>query len=391
MSLDDGEIVKVVEGSYARYANGYMVYTHQDSLFALPFDPEQLRVRGVAVPLLTDLRIHAWSGSSFDVSESGALVYLPSRNEAHRARSLLLIDRDGSVVPLTDATEEYGMPRFSPDGNRIAFCVSKNGWRDIHVLDIASKNPSRLTFNPGWSDCCPAWSPDGKTLAFLSFAPDGGGGIFSQAADGSDRATRVTSTGSLLHLDESQMPGDWGGHQNLRAFEQDFPDNADIYVLSMDGGSEPRPFTETPSVWEFGPRLTADSRWIAYQSDETGPSEIFVQPFPNGEGKWQVSVGGGSHPAWRRDGSELFYLSAEGKLTAVDIRTRPQFPAAKPRLVFEELEIVRASGWRGFANYDVSPDGQSFAIIRNTAKPGREIRFVQNWIEEVKRLVPVGN
>jgi hypothetical protein len=129
-----------------------------------------------------------------------------------------------------------------------------------------------------------------------------------------------------------------------------------------------------------------DGRWLAYQSDETGRFEVYVQPFPNGGSKWLVSAGGGREPLWARNGEELFYRIGR-KVMAASIRIGPHFEVETPELLFEGR--FRSHGGFGFPNYDITPDGQQFVMIRGEAPaPLTEIHVVVNWFEELKRLVP---
>ena len=165
----------------------------------------------------------------------------------------------------------------------------------------------------------------------------------------------------------------------------------DLGVLSMDGEgpSEPLLTTEFDEVnAEFSP----DGRWLAYQSDESGHYEVYVRPFPNvNEGQWQVSTGGGTAPLWAPNGRELFFLSLRGQLTAIPVQTGPSFSFGNPEVVIEQTY----SGGPIGRHYDISPDGKRFLMIKQidpddgTART--QLILVQNWLEELKRLVPVSH
>jgi hypothetical protein len=139
------------------------------------------------------------------------------------------------------------------------------------------------------------------------------------------------------------------------------------------------------------PQFSPDGRWIAYASKESGGREIYVRPFPDSGGKWQVSVGGGTEPQWSHDGRELFYRTGE-KMMAVEIDTRDGFVPGKPKILFEGHSVPTPNPEWVRANYDVSPDGQRFLMVA-PAEPGRtasnRIEVVLNWTEELKRLAPV--
>jgi hypothetical protein len=140
---------------------------------------------------------------------------------------------------------------------------------------------------------------------------------------------------------------------------------------------------------EGAPHLSPDGRWLAYASDESGRRQIYVQPYPGPGGKWQISTDGGNEPQWSRNGKELFYRSGN-KMMAVDIATQTGFAAAKPRQLFEGRYMVTSTGWAR-PNYDVSPDGQRFLMLKPVEPeqaPVTQINVVLNWSEELKRLAP---
>lgn len=367
LSLDTGERRNLLEGHFASYAEtGHLLYAVRgsDTLFAVPFDRKRLEIRGKPVPVLENVAMDYVRGAQFALSRNGTLVYVPGRGQGTQERSLVLVDREGNARPLTEVRRNYSDPRFSPDGKRIAFASED----DIWTLDIKSGRSNRLTFHQ--KSRLPVWSPDGRKVLFWH-DPDG---LFAIAADGSSGEERLTSSPSL------QLAGSWSSGGDI-VFEWD-QDTQELYALSVHLPREPESL-QTPG---FGPKLSPDGRWLAYVSGR--PLEVFVQRFPDGGGKWQVSSGGGSNPVWSPDGREIFYqvVQQRTRFMVVPIETDPVFSAGSPRLLFEYAD-VQASGTVGFPNYDVSPDGKTFVVVKRPP-PVTEFNVVLNWFEELERRVP---
>ncbi|MBI4481213.1 MAG: PD40 domain-containing protein, partial [Acidobacteria bacterium] len=180
----------------------------------------------------------------------------------------------------------------------------------------------------------------------------------------------------------------------LALYRENHPTNRqDIWVVPLEGdarqagaGRKPSVFLQTPFD-ELVPQISPDGRLLAYLSDESGRFEVYVRPFPSSNGQWQISTEGGVEPLWARNGRELFFRTGD-RVMAVDISTEPSFQAGTPRLVFEG-SYVRHGGTPE-TNFDVTPDGQGFLMLRAVEQqPQSEIRVVQNWFEELKRRVPV--
>jgi eukaryotic-like serine/threonine-protein kinase len=236
---------------------------------------------------------------------------------------------------------------------------------------------SRFTFD-GSSNTYPTWAPDGKRIAFES-NKEGFGNIFWQLADGSGGVER------LYKSDSTQYPSSFSNDGQLLAFIEANPNTAlDIWVLKL-GERKAQPFLRT-RFNESAPRFSTDGRWLAYSSDESGRREIYVQPYPGPGGKWQISTEGGAEPVWNRNGRELFYRSGS-KMMAVDITAHPSLEVGQPRMLFEGAYVPTLTA---FPNYDVSPDGQRFLMVKASeqATASTQINVVQNWFEELKRRVP---
>jgi serine/threonine-protein kinase len=390
--LDTGKRHVVVEsGTDARYVQtGHLVYALADTLLAVPFDVAALAVTGGAVPLVEDIAMTSDGVMAyFAVSDDGTLLYVP-RNAAAgtQDRTLLWVDRQGRETPINAPRRPYVHPRVAPDGSRIAVDI-RDQENDIWILDLTRATPMRLTFGPAW-DQDPLWTPDSKSVIFSSGGPAGFGvrNLFRRAADGTggvDQLTQdaaavpkaVTPDGqALIFIDSNQVAGGAA------------VDRGDVMLLPLVGNGRPQPLVRTPFS-ETNAELAPGGRWLAYQSNESGQEEVYVRPFPNvANGKTQVSPSGGSRPVWARNGRELFYLSM-GALMSVSVTTDSTFTAGNPKRLFDGPYFFAPLG----RNYDTSPDGQRFVVLRESSGDGQSTpsaRFVlvQNWFEELKRRVP---
>jgi Tol biopolymer transport system component len=396
-SIGTGERRNLVRGGmYPRYApSGHLVYAQGGILMAVPFDSQRLAVTGTAVPVVQGVLQSPVSGAAqYSCSSTGSLVYVPGGIQASQSR-LVWVNRAGAEQPLATPAHVYRNPRISPDGRRVAVGITEQE-AQLWLYDLSRDTLSRLTFE-GNTNQLPAWTPDGKRIAFQS-NKDGPLNIFWQLADGSGGLERLTTS------EYAQAPHSWSPDGQLLAFNEVNPITGRvIWVLRMDGpssGSGQVPsggssqsrkaqlFLGTPLL-QSAPRFSPDGRWLAYVSDESGRSEIYVQPYPGPGGKWQISTEGGTEPVWNPKGRELFYRSG-AKILAVDIATQPNFAAGKPRMLFEgHYQPTPATS----PNYDVSSDGQRFLMLKpieqEQAAP-TQINVVLNWFEELKQKVPTG-
>jgi Tol biopolymer transport system component len=250
----------------------------------------------------------------------------------------------------------------------------------LWLYDLSRDTLTRFTFGGNYN-AVSAWTPDGKRIAFAS-TKEGSQNAYWQLADGSGGLERLTTS------DYTQIPVSWSPDGQLLAFFEINPATGyDIWVLRLKD-HKAEPFLRTPFN-ESVPSFSPDGRWLAYVSDESGRFEIYVQPYPGPGGKWQISTEGGTEPVWNRNGRELFYRSGN-KMMAVDIATQPGFAAGKPRMLLEGPYLPTPAT---FPNYDVSPDGQRFLMLKPTEQAQAaqtQINVVLNWFEELKQKVPVG-
>ena len=254
--------------------------------------------------------------------------------------------------------------------------------QDIQVwlYDLSRETLTRLTFE-GNTNQLPSWTPDGKRVAFES-NKEGPLNLSWQLADGSGGLERLTTSEYL------QAPFSWSPDGQLLAFIEINPTTQrDIWVLRL-SDRKAQLFLRT-RFDESVPQFSPDGRWLAYISDESDRREIYVQPYPGPGGKLQISTEGGTEPVWNHNGRELFYRSGD-KMMAVDIATQPGFAAGKPKALFEG-QYLQTPGT--VPNYDVSPDGQRFLMLKPSEQEQAaptQINVVLNWFEELKQKVPTG-
>jgi predicted Ser/Thr protein kinase len=372
--------VLIEGGTYARYVpSGHIVYARAGGLLAVPFDLQRLEVTGAPVSILEGVGMDPSFGSAyFSFSSDGSLAYVAGGLSGADS-TLVWVDRKGAAQPLPVPPRGYDSPRLSPDGQRLA--VGINGTSPgLWIYDLERGTLTKL-IDAGVINPYPIWTPDGKRVTFK--APVGDPfNLYSMPADGSGSPERLTTDENI------KWPGSWSPDGRVLAFIEQGPTAVPgIQVVKLDGDRKPQPFSQTPTS-KVGGVISPDGKWIAYESTESGRAEVYLQPFPIPGGKWEISTDGGTEPVWNRNGRELFYRGGN-RMMAVDVVTQPTFTAGKPRLVFEGRYVARTGG--SPANYDVSPDGQRFLMIKGSEEtPATQINIVQNWFEELKQKVPTG-
>jgi Tol biopolymer transport system component len=396
-TLGTGERRNLVLGAtQPRYVpSGHLVYGQGGTLMAVPFDSQRLIATGPAVPVVESVMGSTITGDTqYSFSATGSLVYVPGGVQTTQRR-LVWVNRNGSEQPLAAPAHGYDRPRISPDGQRVAVGIDEQEMQ-LWLYDLSRDTLTRLTFE-GNRNQIPAWTPDGKRIAFES-NKDGAQNIYWQLADGSGGLERLTTS------EFTQVPYSWTPDGQALAFVEVNPTTGlDIWVLRVGDpspGSGQVPSTSSGQVRKAQPflrtrfnegagRFSPDGHWLAYISDESGRYEVFVQSYPGPGGKWQISTEGGTEPVWNRKGQELFYRSGD-KMMAVDIATQSGFAAGKPRMLFEGQYAPAPTT---SANYDVSPDGQRFLMLKpieQTLSTSTQINVVLNWFEELKQKAPTG-
>ena len=356
-----------------RYAPpGYLLFVRDAVLLAQRFDPDRLELSGEAIPV-ADAQILAdpvWRPPPFSASNNGVLAFHPSNGETQ----LVWMDRSGKSLGAIGPIGDYGAPELSADGKRVMAIRSelRTGNADLWLYDLLRGTSSRFTFDPA-SDTSPVFSPDGERVAFLS-ARNGGTGLWEKRIDG--------AVPEQLWLASAGSVGDWSSDGRFILYAPLFSSKTgwDLWVMPVSGDRKPFPFVQTEHGEREG-RFSPDVRWIAYDSTESGRREVWLQPFPPTGSKWQISTGGGFSPRWRGDGMEIFYVAADGKLTAVAVGggSTPEF--GTPTSLFQTMFREGASG-----SYAVASDGQRFLMnVPPDAGDVTPITVVVNWEAMLKQ------
>jgi serine/threonine-protein kinase len=378
--------VLVRGGSHAQYVpSGYLVYAAAGTLRAVAFDLAGLETRGTPVPIVGQVVTTGAGGVDAVVASDGTLAYVSGGSGAvGQQRTFVWVSRQGQETSIAAPPRAYVYPRIAPDGASVIL-YSADQEQDIWRWDVARTTLTRLTFE-GTLDAHPAWTPDGRRLAFSSERA-GARNLFWQSADGTGAVERLTESPNQQHAVAVSPDG-----KHLTFTEMAPKTGEDVMQVQLDGARRVTPLVQTPFVERNG-IISSDGRWLAYEANDSGRLEVYVRPFPdvNG-GHWQVSTGGGTRPLWARNGQELFYVSPAGALMRAGVERGPTWAATTPTLLIKEGYLTAPGGNPG-RTYDISPDGQRFLLIKEgggseqTAAPITLI-VVQHFDEELKRLVP---
>jgi eukaryotic-like serine/threonine-protein kinase len=379
-SMATGERRNLVEGgTHPRYTqSGHLVYARGQMLMAAPFDIGRLSLTGTPVPVVEGvLQTSPLNGmAQYSFSDAGSLVYLPASGQAF-LRRIVWVRRDGTEQPLNAPPRPYRNPRISPDGQRVAVAIDE---QQMHVwlYDFARYALTRLT-SEGTINYNPAWTPDGERISYQALGR-ADHGLFWQRADGSGGPERLCCNAGFSGATSWSPDGQLvvgGGASSA---------GGDLYTIRR-GDSAAQTLDSTPFA-EGAPVFSPNGRWLAYSSNESGRSEIYMTAYPRPGRKWLISTDGGTEPMWNRNGRELFYRSGN-RMMSVAITAQPAFSASRPAVLFEgQYEPTLVTN----ANYDVSPDGQRFLMLKASAAQEAsptQINVVLNWFEDLRRRVPI--
>jgi Tol biopolymer transport system component len=372
-TLDSKEVTTLMEvEASVLYASGHLLFTRPPNgpLMAQPFDPESRRLTGDAFQLVEQVASEGSRYASVSVSATGVLLY--ARGIAQASTQLTWIDRDGKSLGTVGGPASFLGIDLGPDDNKIAaaFGTGTPENRDIWLLNATNAAQTRMTFDPGFDDY-PVWSPDGLRIVFQGNR-QGALSLRQKIVDGTadDELLNAGPPGSTA------IPTDWSADGRFIAFNRSTTGTgfSDIWVMPTFGDRNPYPIVQTRAN-DSNASFSPDGRWFAYQTTETGQSEVYVQPFPPTGGKRQISEGGGFYPTWRADGKELFYRQVDGTLMATTVNASGSFTWDSPRKLFSLGSTSVTS-----RPYAVATDGKKFLVaIPQSSTTAPPLTVMLNW------------
>jgi Tol biopolymer transport system component len=367
VQVASGQLRELLSNSQdARWVAGHLLYYSAGGLWAATFDPAKLAITGEPIQVATGVNEENYVPQE-SASSTGVLAYAPGPT-GNFSRNLYFVNRSGVEQKLDVPSDDYVDMAFSPDGKRLALAVRSPGDQELAILDRDRSVLMRMV-SGGGINAAPAWTPDGKDLIFdCSGSSTRARGIYRVAADGSSAPQLLHELSSSGHV--TSVAGDYAA-----VMVGDPVTSNDLWLLGLQGEHEMRPFRRTPAAERQG-TLAPDGHWLAYTSNESGRSEIYVEPVPGPGGRWQVSIDGGEQPRWARNGREIFYRNGT-RMMSVPVELQSTFRAGKPVELFDH-KFDRGGAVGG---YDVSPDGQTFVMTRSEHASPTEIRIVVGWQE----------
>jgi Tol biopolymer transport system component/predicted Ser/Thr protein kinase len=345
--------------------SGQLIFFRGDTLLAAAFDEEHLQVTGPAVRVIDQVGMTSVGAPMLAVSHSGSVAY----TKGTAATQLVWVSRQGREQTLTDGGRQYAFPRLAPDGRHVV--VSAGG--DLWIQDTARPTLAKLTTDATTGNTHQVWTPDGKRVVYRTNA-----GLYWMDADGSGRSQAIPQTTTADYPNSVSPDG-----ETLIFLRTTADTSADLYVLSLRGEPRPRPLVST-KAHEGGGQFSPDGKWVAYASDESGQFQVFLRPFPGPDRKWLVSQAG-KYVTWNRNGKELFFRDGN-KMMAVEVLIRNGEPVlSSPRLLFDQRYEFGTA--QTVPNYDVSPDGQRFVMVKGESG-SRRLSVVLNGFDDLMRLAP---
>jgi serine/threonine protein kinase len=391
LDLKTGKVKTVARGGYFPHylPSGHLIYVHQGTLFAVPFDIDRLETRGSAIPILKDVAgVPAQGGGQLSFSDTGTFIYLNGKSQ-QTLWSLAWVDPSGKTQPVWETKTAVLSPKISPDGKLLAGTMD-----DIfQIFDPQRSSPLKLTL-AGLGRSC-VWSPDGKHLAYSTGAGEGQLAIKWIRADGSTAPVELYRTKSP-NLRVTSISAD---RRHLAFWQNDEAGDPHVMVLPLDLHNPEQPQAGAPE--KIAPDLpytsdgtfSPDGRWIAFTSHSKADlAQVFVRPYPatRGNGQWQVSDAGGSFAVWSTKGAELFYRAPSGNIMSVAYQAKAEvFGLGKPAV----WTPIVAAGLATASAFDVAPDGKHILLYPQASIGSREggqaqVTVLLNFFDELKRRLP---
>ena len=355
----------------AVYTAEHLLYVHQGTLFARGFDPARLTVESEPIPIAGGVASGTRAGvAALSAAITGPIVF--RTGDPGGRHQFVWFDRTGRELSRVGSPHTFGpsYASMSPDGRRLAVQRTDAGNTDVWLLDVERDTPIRFTTNPE-ADIAPLWSPDGTRIVFSSQRK--GFQLY-------ERAITADTATPLLESQGTKTATDWSRDGRFLLFRNMGTENSwDISAIRMEGDRKPFAVVRT-KFEERDAQFSPDAQWIAYQSNDSGRFEVYIQPFDGGGERVRISADGGVQPRWRRDGRELFYLALDGRMVAVPIT----LPSANGRLEMgaaETLFLAPVASPHDVAlrAYIVSDDGRRFLLDTIVEAQASPIVIILNW------------
>jgi len=383
LEIETGELRELVpSGNQPRYAlTGHVIYGHGDqALMGIPFDSEALAATGTPVTLLPSLNVFTGGASQFAVSETGTLIY--DAGEAGetaitrgRGSTLIEVDFQGAERPLPLSPGALDVPRYSPDGAKIAY---EDG-SEIRIYDVSTGASPQFTAGGGFF---PVWSKNGEYMYFQTGGTSGAFG-FRRPSDGREDPVQVYDRPGQTFIRDATAA------DSILLIRENAGETGRDLLLLRQGQDGPVFQNYLTAEWNEGnPDISPDGRWIAYQSDESGEPRVYVHSFPVVTGQRSVSPGLGTDPVWAPDGQKIYYRNGS-EFMSVAVTTEPAFTVSAPELLFDGPGYTRVQSQGWVRNWDLHPDGSRFIMVSAQGGGAGDVlpavHLVVNWFEELKR------
>ena len=381
VDFSTGQVRVLVEGILGRYAeSGHLIYVREDGgLMAARFDQDGLVLSGQGV--LLDDRLSDDSAPDLAIAGTGRLLYI---TRPRFTRELVWVDRTGSWSSVDPDNPIQGLRYavLSPDDTSLALSTYLRPPSDdsqVWTKKLPRGPLAQLTFE-GAVNMRPSWSPDGRSIIFISDRGENRD-VWIKRADGTKEAEVLLDGPEVIDEAFYSSSGEWLVHRRGK-----ITGARDIFAIPANSDAPAIPLV-TSDFDEVAPALSSDGRWLAYVSERTGQANVYVRPFPGVDTETQVSVNGGTQPVWARNQAELFYLNGAGEMVSVEVLPGTDFRTGAEQVLF------LATAYRDdffHAAYDVTADGQQFVMIRNSESGtiDEELIVIENWYEELERLAP---
>jgi serine/threonine-protein kinase len=399
--LRGGKAHFVVAGALmGRYVStGHILYVRPDgAMLSIAFDPKSLEARGTPVPVRDSIALALNNVPTFAVSDNGTFVARTGSSLASSALyQMVWLDRAGRETPVDTSWAPVHLTGYagnvgwslSQDGTRLAIGLNTEAGDQIWVKQLPTGPAMRISFD-SVRNYRPRWMPDGRTVMFVSTRTTTAtlAKLFKRPSDGTGSDELVFGT------NKSVQEGAWGSDGKTLIIRTggsvNLAGNRDISVVQAGVDTVPKPLVATPDFDESAIALSPDGKWLAYESNESGPTNVFIRPFPNTlGGRWQVSTSGGRAPLWARNGRELFYVNESRDMVVVPVAPGTSPGLGLRKVLFHLRDDIYLSNPENYTPYDASPDGRFLMAKRlhATAAQIAPLVVTENWFQELRQRV----